>query len=144
MLVFCICRKKVCIKIFIIWRCISIQNFVVPRWRWNFASTSEVLTSAIFEWLKLRGCKLWRRGYVQWQDIPAELHKDLPICSKVYRGNRQDGDLKILHFPFRKDSMLKTALKTRMHLAWSTIIIHLGGELRVVFSLLKWLHVKVL
>jgi hypothetical protein len=41
----------------------------------NFASISEVWTSAILERLKVRDYKVRRRGHLWWLDLPTELHK---------------------------------------------------------------------
>jgi hypothetical protein len=61
----------------------------------SFASTSEVLMSAILELLKLWNQKLWRRDHLQWNDLCTSFHENLPTGSKVNRGqtNRQEGDL---------------------------------------------------
>jgi hypothetical protein len=78
----------------------------------SFTSTSEVSTSTILEWLKLHDYKLWCQGYIQWLDLLTEYHTNLPIGTKVHRGDthRQEGDLISLLFPpFRKESRLKRA-----------------------------------
>jgi hypothetical protein len=76
----------------------------------SFTSISEVWTSAILEWLKVRDWKVWRRGHLQWHDIPTEFHKNLPIGSKVIEGDTQTdgqtGTLISLTFLF-KESRLK-------------------------------------
>jgi hypothetical protein len=58
----------------------------------SFASTSEVWTSAIFEWLKVRDEKVRRRGYFQRHDLLTKFHKNLPIGSKVIRGTHRQTD----------------------------------------------------
>jgi hypothetical protein len=52
----------------------------------SFASTSEVSTSAILEWLKLPDYKLWLRDHLQWHVLPTEFRKNLQIRSKVTGG----------------------------------------------------------
>jgi hypothetical protein len=74
----------------------------------SFASTSEVWTSAILKWLQIRYSKLWRRGYLQWHDLPTEFHKNLPVDLKDDSGDRHIS----LHFSFRKESRLIICLYT--------------------------------
>jgi hypothetical protein len=71
----------------------------------SFASTSEVWTSAILEWLKIRDWKVRCRGHLQWHNLSTEFHKNLPIGSKVIRGDTQtdrqtDWWSHKPHFPF--------------------------------------------
>jgi hypothetical protein len=75
----------------------------------SFASTSEVWTSTILEWLTLRDWKVRHRGHFQWHELPTEFHKNLPISSKVIMGGHTDrhaGDVISLTFLF-KESRLK-------------------------------------
>jgi hypothetical protein len=51
----------------------------------SFSTTSEVWTSAILEWLKLR-----RRDHDQWHDRNDEFHENLPIDTKVTSGKHPD------------------------------------------------------
>jgi hypothetical protein len=55
----------------------------------TFASTSEVWTRAILKCLKVRDWNVWYRGHPQWHDLRTEFHKNLPIGSKVIRGETQ-------------------------------------------------------
>jgi hypothetical protein len=67
-----------------------------PRSQVHFASTSEVWTSAILEWLKQRDFKLRCRGHLQWHEQPAKFKENLPVDPKVTSGwhtDRQTGDL---------------------------------------------------
>jgi hypothetical protein len=55
------------------------------------------------------GSKSTARGHRQWNALPTEFHKNLPIGSKLFRGGqtvRQTGDLTSLTFLF-KESRLK-------------------------------------
>jgi hypothetical protein len=54
----------------------------------SIASTSEVLTPAILEWLKLRDWKVWRRGHSQWHNLPTEFHK-IFLFQKLLGGQRR-------------------------------------------------------
>jgi hypothetical protein len=38
------------------------------------------------------GLKLQRRDRLQWQNLPAEFHENLPISSKVISGGVRDTD----------------------------------------------------
>jgi hypothetical protein len=80
----------------------------------SFTSISDVWTSAILEWLKVRDWKVRRRGPLQWHDLCTEFHKNLPIGSKVIRGghrrtDRQTGDLISFTFLFKESRLIKTA-----------------------------------
>jgi hypothetical protein len=57
------------------------------------------------------GLKGRHRGHLQWHDLSTEFHKNLPIGSKVIRGDRQTDrhDLISLTFLF-KESRLKTGM----------------------------------
>jgi hypothetical protein len=67
----------------------------------SLASTSDVWTSVILEWLKVRDYRVRRRGHLQWHDLSTEFHKNLPIGSKVIRGDTQtDWWSHKPHFPF--------------------------------------------
>jgi hypothetical protein len=55
------------------------------------------------------GLKVLRRGHVQWHDLPTEFHKNLPIGSKVIRGDKQTDGFISLTFLF-KESRLKSTL----------------------------------
>jgi hypothetical protein len=92
----------------------------------SFASISEVWTSAILQWLKVRDEKVRRQGHLQWHDLPTEFRKNLPIGSNVIRGtHRQTGDLTFLF----KESRLKTLeIKIR----------HFQRQDRGLFSLEIW------
>jgi hypothetical protein len=60
--------------------------------------------------------KLWHRGNLQWHDIPTKFHKNLPIVSKVDRGeHRQDGDLVGLNVSRRKESGLQMTNDKQIH-----------------------------
>jgi hypothetical protein len=52
------------------------------------------------------GLKSMHQGRLQWHDLPTEFHKNLPIGSKVIRGDtqtdRQTGDLISLTFLFKE------------------------------------------
>jgi hypothetical protein len=59
----------------------------------SFASTSEVWTSAILVWLKLRDWKSWHRGHHQWHDLHTEFYENLPVRPRVISGDtRTDTD----------------------------------------------------
>jgi hypothetical protein len=58
----------------------------------SLASSSQVLTSVILDWLQLRHYKLRCRGNLQWHDFHTEFHKSLLIVSEVDWGtDRQRG-----------------------------------------------------
>jgi hypothetical protein len=61
------------------------KNFIQNhQWVQKVAPISEVYTSAIFEWVKLRGLKMWRRGH--WRHLPIKFHENPPISSNVITG----------------------------------------------------------
>jgi hypothetical protein len=95
----------------ILWRSASIQDFTVPRWLRKCCIHLKVWMSAILEWLNLRDWKFWRRGHLQWHDLPTEFHKHEPNGSKIDKGRHTDSQTerwsKSLCFPFRKESRLK-------------------------------------
>jgi hypothetical protein len=62
----------------------------------SFASTSEVWTSTILEWLKLRDWKEWRQDHSQWHDLPTEFRKNLLIGQTDW----QNGDVISHNFLF--------------------------------------------
>jgi hypothetical protein len=43
-----------------------------------------------FEWFNLQDYKLWCQGHLQWHDIHAKFHKNLPLGPKVFSGERTD------------------------------------------------------
>jgi hypothetical protein len=53
----------------------------------SFATTSQVWTSSILEWLKLRDKKIWRRDLIQWHNLPTEFHKRIyQMVQKLMEG----------------------------------------------------------
>jgi hypothetical protein len=70
----------------------------------SFASISEVWTSTILNWSKLRTYKLWTRGHRQWHDLPTEFHKIYQLVQKLTECNRQEGDRINLLFSLRKNT----------------------------------------
>jgi hypothetical protein len=71
------------------------------------------------------GLKIRHRGHLQWHDLSTEFHKNLPIGSKVIRGDtqtdRQTGNLMSLSFLF-KESRLKIEANCNPVHTLSTII----------------------
>jgi hypothetical protein len=55
--------------------------------------------------------KVWRRGHLQWHDLPTKFQKNLPIGSKVIwadtHTDRQTGDLISLTFLFKESRLTK-------------------------------------
>jgi hypothetical protein len=79
----------------------------------SFSSTSEVWTSAIFEWLKVRDYKVRRRGHLRWHDLPTEFHKIYQLVQKLLGGwhtDRRTGDLISLTFLFEESRLKITVL----------------------------------
>jgi hypothetical protein len=71
---------------------------------------SQRLNVYIFEWLKLRHYILWRRGHLQWHELPTEFHKKTyQLVQKLVGGqtHEQDNNLISLHFSFRIEIVLK-------------------------------------
>jgi hypothetical protein len=67
----------------------------------DFAFTSEVWTSANLKRLKVRNKILQSRCHLQWHDLPAEFHENLPAGSKVISGDTQtDIQADLISLPF--------------------------------------------
>jgi hypothetical protein len=71
----------------------------------SFASTSEVYTPAIFEWLKLRNQKVRCIDRFQWHGLHTEFNENRQIGSKVIsidsQTDKQHGNLITLTFLFK-------------------------------------------
>jgi hypothetical protein len=50
---------------------------------------SSASVTSLLQCLKVRDLNVWRRGHLQWHDLRIEFRKNLPIGSKVIRGDRQ-------------------------------------------------------
>jgi len=62
-----------------------------------------------FEMVATTALKSWRRGPLQWHDLPTKFHENLPTGSEVYRGDRH-ADRMVMslayYFSFREESRL--------------------------------------
>jgi hypothetical protein len=58
----------------------------------SFASTWEVWTSAILEWLKVRDYEVRRRGHLQWHDLPTDFHKIYQLFQELLRETHRQTD----------------------------------------------------
>jgi hypothetical protein len=111
--------------------CLSFQDLSANKCSWyhvewcKFISASEFWTSVFFEWLKLRGWKLWHLGHRQWHEFPTEFHTDPLIGSKLLGAMqtdrttvRQNGYLISFTFLFKKSRLIK---QTSTNLWWSDV-----------------------
>jgi hypothetical protein len=82
--------------------CSSFEDLSVYKISWShvdwckFCIHLRSLNVSHIGMLEVTGLKVWRRGYLQWHDLPTEFHKNLPIGSKVIRGDTQTDRLVIL------------------------------------------------
>jgi hypothetical protein len=111
MFVFFVFDKNCLIK-----SCSSFEDLSVYKMSWSHVEWCKfcihLRSSNVrhFGMVKCTGLKVRRRGHLQWHELTTEFHKNLPIGSKVIRGDtqtdRQAGDLISLTFLF-EDSRLK-------------------------------------
>jgi hypothetical protein len=96
--------------------CLSFEDLSVYKisWShvdwWKFCIHLRSLNIRHFGIVKGTRLGVRRRGHLQWHDLPTEFHKNLPIVSKVIRGDtqidRQTGYLMGLTF-LKKEGRLK-------------------------------------
>jgi hypothetical protein len=75
--------------------CPSFEDLSVYKISWShvdwckFCIHLRSLNVCHFGMVEGTGLKVWRRGYLQWHDLPTEFHKNLPVGSKVIMGDTQ-------------------------------------------------------
>jgi hypothetical protein len=97
--------------------CSSFEDLSVHKMSWShvdwckFCIHLRSLNALHFGMVEGTGLKVWRRGHLQWHNVPTKFHKNLEIGSKVIRGDtqtdRQTGDLISLTFLFKESRLVK-------------------------------------
>jgi hypothetical protein len=100
--------------------CSSFEDLSVYKSSWShvdwckFCIHLRSLNVRHFGMVEGTGLKVWRRGHLQWNDLPTKFLKNLPISSKVIRGDtqtdgqtdRQTGDLISFTFLFKESRLI--------------------------------------
>jgi hypothetical protein len=91
-------KKIVPLKLFILWRSISVQNLMVPPWLVQVLHPPHKFKRPIF-W----NCS----SHLQWHDLRTKFHKNLLIVSKVTTGTLTYRKTELwfnkLYFPFQRN-----------------------------------------
>jgi hypothetical protein len=76
-----------------------------------------------FGMVEIQDSKVWHQGHLKWHDLPTEFHTNLPIGSKVIRGDththRQNNNFLSLTFLFKENRLKMPGSKKQGNWSYS-------------------------